>query len=248
MEEGAWAMADAFGRRNYAECERRARWVLGTHPDASLRQQAVLYIVLSHGADGDLDGARSAAEALAPATPSAAREAVRYLERLRVSCDRRIAEYNERRSDPRPLEAPHARLVIAHMCRQAGLPPRAELEYRAVVQDYPTSMYAIPAVSHLVELRLADNDFEGVATMVGLLADRPQGSVLAAQACQAVFDAAVTRRACSTDDARGVLEGIATRYRGAQVADLASELLRGLPPADRTPRAHGPVPAAVWSD
>lgn len=55
-------VASAFGRGSYEECRRLAQALLGGADDLDLRSQAVSFIVESHLAQGDFEGARAAAD------------------------------------------------------------------------------------------------------------------------------------------------------------------------------------------
>lgn len=216
MDPRLGEMAEAFGRGEFEQARELVEALVDASDDASVRAEAVGFIIESHLAEGDFEGARAAAEHFED------REAVARVSKLKADylaevgrLQRIVATTND------PGEAARAQLETARVHKLAGLLNVAQESYWKVISVYTGRTEASWALSEVVEMHRVRDDPKGAVAVCRMAVDLAPDGHLAVRACESIEGLSLAHGEIRYEEAREHLRRIAAEHPGTRAADAA---------------------------
>lgn len=223
-------IAEAFGRGEYQEARKSAEALLGSTDDATLRAEAVDFVIESHLAEGDFEGARAAGERFE------GQDAVTRISEIKAAY---LAEVGQLQgivaTTKDPGEAARAQVLTARVHRLAGLLNVAQGWYWGVVSLYPDRREAGSALSEMVGMHLLHGDPKSAVSVCRMAIDLAPEAELAVGACETICELSLDEEWISRQEAREHLRGIAGERPGTRAAAAARFAIGELYVAEGSP-------------
>jgi tetratricopeptide (TPR) repeat protein len=216
MHPRAQEMAEALGAGHHKKC-RELAGALVDAADPVLRAQAIAYLIESHLAEGDFDGARAAARALADQGLLRRIETAESDYRMAINRLQRIVATTRSQAD-----AARAQLLSARVHQQNHRLDRAVESYWKVVNRFPTTRQARQAMGAIIRIKWDSADHEGAVRAAERgIRPAPNGA-LAVAACHALFQGFIPTVGFEHDDLIRHLRAVAEGYSGTAASRAAA--------------------------
>jgi tetratricopeptide (TPR) repeat protein len=155
MDPRVREISDRFGAGAYQRARDLAQALLDATDDAALRTEAAAFIVESHLAEGDFDGARAAAERLGDS------DALACIKQLEANYRAEVGRLQHIVATSSDLaEAAEAQFLTARVHEAAYRLRVAEDSYWKVIERYPQEVWAGQALWQIVLLHRSAGDLE----------------------------------------------------------------------------------------
>jgi tetratricopeptide (TPR) repeat protein len=170
-------LANAFGAGQYVECRRLAESLLaGDHAPAA-KQQAAGFLIESHLAEGDFDGARAAANRVGD------QDSIARIGKLESHYGAKVSRLQRIIATTRdPAKAAQAQLLLARAHQVAGREQLAASCYSKVIQAHPRRTEASQAVAHIAALAIQEGNYAKGTSQMREVVRRYPGTPAAAAA------------------------------------------------------------------
>jgi tetratricopeptide (TPR) repeat protein len=209
-------MAEAFGTGGYDECRRLANSVLDSGDDPALRSQAAAYLIESHLAEGDFDGARAAAQQLKD------QDALARVDRLEADYTAEIGRLQLIAATAGDRgEAARAHLLSATVHQQVGRPQLALESYWKVVRGHPQQREAGDAIARIARLHVLRGRLAAALTACEEAVSLAPDGLLGARSCQTLVRIGLADPAPPYRELRRHLSRIAATYSETRAGDVA---------------------------
>jgi tetratricopeptide (TPR) repeat protein len=174
-------VANALGAGQYAECRRLAESLLaGDHAPAA-KQQAAGFLIESHLAEGDFDGARAAANRVGD------QDSIARIGKLESHYAAEVGRLQRIIATTRdPAKAAQAQLLLARAHQVAGREQLAASWYSKVIDGHPRRTEASQAVAHIASLVIQQGLYARGVSQMGKVVREYPGTLAAAAAQLAI--------------------------------------------------------------